>query len=126
LLKTNNYPLFFRRRQLNGLFHLGSKHNYLSQRYRIFYCTVSFGSIRRNLVITFLFLLCYYDFSEAISCMFVELAFYRFMHVLSAIEVHIEMQRILLNLTILKINGSLSSNNQKMSKLVLWWIRKFP
>ena len=71
----------FRRRQLNGLFRLDSKHNYLFQRYRIVYCKISFGSIRRNLVITFLFLLCYYDFSGAAMHMFVELAFYRFKHV---------------------------------------------
>ena len=59
-LKQNllkRFHSFFIIHLLNGLFRLGSKHNYLFQQQGNVYCTASFGSIRRNLLITFLFLL---------------------------------------------------------------------
>jgi len=42
---------------LDGLFHRGSRRSCLFQRQSSVYCTISFGSIRHNLLITFLFLL---------------------------------------------------------------------
>ena len=49
--------------------------------------------------------------------MFVELAFYRFIHVLSAIEVHIGMQRSLLNLTTLKKTAAYQAITRKCLRL---------
>ena len=59
--KWKNFKMFFSLcfivHLLDGLFRRGSRHNYLSQRQGNVYCTISFGSIRHNLLITFLFLL---------------------------------------------------------------------
>jgi len=49
--------------------------------------------------------------------MFVELAFYRFTYVLSAIEVHMGMQKTLLNITLTFKEQCLSSNDQQMPQL---------
>ena len=57
--------------------------------------------------------------------MFVELAFYRFTHVLSAIEVHIWMQKTLLNLILTLKNSVCQAITQQMPQLSFKGLESF-
>lgn len=64
-------------------------------------------------------------FSAAISHVFVELVFYRFTHVLSAIEVHMWMQKTLLNLILTLKNSICQAITQQIPQLSFKGLESF-